>query len=245
MFNEKPLAARVPAVILCGGLGTRLRTVVADRPKVLAPVCGRPFLSFILDQLESEGAQKAVLCTGYLGEQIEETFNSAYRGLKLEYSREDSPLSTGGAVRLALSRLPEELLLVLNGDSYVDADLGEFVAWHLERALDASVLLTRVGNAARYGVVDVDPAGRIRAFREKTCGASSGWINAGIYLMPRRLVEELPAGTNVSLEREVFPLWATMKELGGYRTESQFIDIGTPESLARAQTFFGSMRDSR
>jgi D-glycero-alpha-D-manno-heptose 1-phosphate guanylyltransferase len=225
------------ALILAGGLGTRLRGVLADRPKVLAPVAGRPFLHYLLDQLQAAGVQNVVFCCGYRADQVEATFGGRHGSLSLTYSRETQPLGTAGAVRLALTHVAGESLLVLNGDSYVDCPLGDFMAWHLERAFAGSLLLTRVADAARFGTVTVDEKGAIRSFQEKRGVPEPGWINGGIYLLSRRLIEQLPLGQPMSLEHDAFGRWLT-EGLGGYQREAAFLDIGTPESLAQADEFF-------
>ncbi len=231
----------IPALILVGGLGTRLRPVLCDRPKALAPVAGRPFLGFLLDQLQAGGIRRAVLCTGYRAHQVEATFGRRYGDLALTYSREETPLGTGGALRLALSQVDADLTLVLNGDSYVDCPLAEFHDWHHDRGFAGSLLLTWVEDAARFGTVETDESGRITAFREKQGLARPGWINAGVYLLARRLLEEVPEGRPVSLEREMFPAWLA-GGLGGYARRAAFLDVGTPESLAQAESFLAGVR---
>jgi NDP-sugar pyrophosphorylase family protein len=231
----------IPALILVGGLGTRLRSVLPDRPKALAPVAGRPFLAFLLDQLQAAGVGRAVLCTGYQAHQVEETFGPRYGDLSVAYSREETPLGTGGALRLALPQLGADLALVLNGDSYVDCPLAEFHAWHRAHGFAGSLLLTWVEDAARFGTVEADAAGRIQAFREKQGLSRPGWVNAGVYLLARRLLETLPAGRPVSLEREAFPAWLG-EGLGGYARRAAFLDVGTPESLAQAERFLVAVR---
>jgi len=238
------MLSETTALILCGGLGTRLRPVLADRPKALAPVCGRPFLSIILDKFSSEGVTRAVLCTGHLGEQIEEVFGPCYKQLKLSYCREQEPLGTAGALRLAASDLESEWLLAANGDSYVDADLRRFAAWHFERGFDASLVLVWAASPDRYGTVEVDDDGRVVAFREKIAGSPGAWINAGVYLFPRRLLLNLPAGRPLSLEKDVLPEWVA-DGIGGYRDEAAFIDIGTPEAFAEAEKFFAGLEGRR
>jgi NDP-sugar pyrophosphorylase family protein len=222
------------AVILAGGLGTRLRAVVADRPKVLAEVDGRPFITYLLDQVASAGCHEVVLCTGYLGEQIEAAIGPTYRGLEVTYSREAQPLGTGGALRLAVERLDAPEMLVLNGDSFCAASLAPFAEWHTARGSQASLLLAWVPDASRYGTVVLDASCRIQRFEEKRAANGPGWINAGVYLLKRDLLASLPADAVVSLEREVFPRWC----LYGFRVEAPFIDIGVPAEYARALAFF-------
>jgi D-glycero-alpha-D-manno-heptose 1-phosphate guanylyltransferase len=226
-----------PALILAGGLGTRLRSVLAAQPKVLASVAGRPFLSYLLDQLQGAGVQQVILCCGYRADQVEAAFGVRHGTLSLSYSREPTPLGTGGAVRLALPRVQAESVLVLNGDSYLDCPVADLVHWHSDRDFAGSLLLTRVSNAARFGTVAVNETGAISSFQEKRGLPEPGWINAGIYLLSRRLIEQLPEGRPVSLEREAFGQWLN-EGLGGYRRQAAFLDIGTPQTLAQAEEFF-------
>lgn len=225
------------AAILVGGLGTRLSSVVRDRPKALADVRGRPFLTYLLDQLDDAGIRHAVLCTGHRGEQVEQTLGPRYRGIRLVYSREHSPLGTAGALRLALPRIPSAVVLVMNGDSCCSADLNEFQAWHRGSGLLGSILLSWVADSSRFGRVCVDDEGRVRRFEEKRPESGAGWINAGVYLLPADLLREIPKERAVSLEREVLPDWLR-RGIGGYRSRSRFLDIGIPESYAQAERFF-------
>ncbi len=224
-------------VILAGGLGTRLRPVVADRPKVLAPVLGRPFLAYLLDQVATAGLRDVVLCTGYLGEEVRIAFGDAHGHVRLAYSRESSPLGTAGALRAALPLVSTDTMLVLNGDSYCEADFRALEAFHRASGAVATIGLVQVADTRRYGRVQTDAAGRVLGFEEKGTAAGPGWINAGLYLLERRLVQSIPAKGPVSLEREVFPAWIG-RGLHGHRSEGRFIDIGTPESYAAAEAFF-------
>jgi NDP-sugar pyrophosphorylase family protein len=226
------------AAILCGGLGTRLRPVVADRPKPLAPVHGRPLLTYLLDQLAAARVREVVLLTGYRADKVRAALGDRYAGMRLVYSAEPTPLGTAGAVRLALPTLAGPTALLLNGDSYCDVDLAAFRASHRRRAADVSVVLARVPDASRFGRVEVSRDGRVRRFREKEAAAGRAWINAGVYLIERRLLEALRPGRPLSLERDLFPAWAAGARLFGFRCRGRFLDIGTPESFAEAGRFF-------
>lgn len=228
---------KVTAAILAGGLGTRLRSVVADRPKVLAEVCGRPFLTYLLDQLKSAGIENVVLCTGYLGEQVQARFGDHYRGMQLAYSQESFPLGTAGCLRLALPLLTTDPVLILNGDSFCAADLRSFWEWHCGRESELTLLLTQVPDTARFGRIQLNGLDRIIGFEEKNEEAGPDWINAGIYLVRRKILAKIPAGKQVSLEREIFPTLLNTR-FYGYRCQADFIDIGTPESLTDAQRLF-------
>ena len=229
--------ADMTAIILAGGRGTRLQSVVSDRPKVLARICNRPFLTFLLDQLAAAEAKEVVLCTGYMADQIYEALGNSYKSLKLIYSREPEPLGTGGAVRRALPYLNSDPVLIMNGDSFVDADLTAYVKWFFKQRRQASLLLVKVPNTRRYGKVLFGEDGCLSAFKEKGSDTDPGWINAGIYIMKKSLVTSMPAGIAFSLEREFFPRLLGQK-FYGFCTSGRFIDIGTPQSLGRAQEFF-------
>jgi D-glycero-alpha-D-manno-heptose 1-phosphate guanylyltransferase len=229
--------SNMTAAILAGGLGTRLRPVMADRPKVLAEVGGRPLIFYLLDQLAAAGIQDVVLCTGYLGHQVKEVLGESHGPLRLIYSQESSPLGTGGALRLALPLFLTDQVLILNGDSFCDANLRALALIHRLRTAKATILLVEVSDTGRFGWVEVDAGGAVREFLEKGRKRGPGWINAGIYLIDRSLLQTIPPDQSVSLERESFPAWVG-QGLYGFRSNGRFVDIGTPESFALAQDFF-------
>lgn len=217
-------------------MGTRLREVVADRPKVLAEVNGRPFLSFLLDRLADEDFQRVVLCTGHMAQMVHDTFGDRYRDMDLLYSREESPLGTGGALRLALPLINSDPVLVMNGDSFCDVDLGLFARQHAAASTIGSLVLVQVKNIARYGAVDIDESGRVVSFMEKGSKNGKGVINAGIYLLARKIIETIHPGRTVSLEQEVFPRLIG-EGLSGFLHPSRFIDIGIPSDYHAVSAF--------
>jgi NDP-sugar pyrophosphorylase family protein len=227
------------AAVLAGGLGSRLSAVVTDRPKALAAIGGRPFLTYLFDQLIAAGVRDIVLCTGYLGDQIRMLSGESYGPLRLTYSRELIPLGTAGALRLALPLFRSDSVLVMNGDSYCEANLRELYRWHSRRPANATLLLTRVSDTQRFGRVQVASDGTVNDFAEKGSGNGPGWINAGVYLLKRHLLTEIPANRAISLERELFPAWIG-RGLYGFQSKARFVDIGTPEAYASAQSFFSS-----
>lgn len=233
----------VTVAILAGGKGTRLQSVVSDRPKPLAAVADRPFLAYQLEQLAAVGVRRAVLCTGYMGEQVKSTLGSSFAGMQLDYSLEPTALGTAGAMRLALPLLDSDPVMAMNGDSYCDADLAAFWQFHRGRQADASILLARVNDADRYGQVQLAADERVAAFAEKAASTGPGWINAGLYLVARRLLEAIPDGRAVSLEREVFPRWVGGR-FYGHRSDARFLDIGTPQSYAEAASFLATRRSA-
>lgn len=226
------------AIVLAGGLGTRLRGVVPDLPKPLAPVAGRPFLAIVLEQLSMQGVSSAVLSVGYRHELIREAFGDRFAGLALSYAAEDQPLGTGGAIRFAARASDDSDVLVLNGDSYTELDLAQMQARHREAQADLTVCVVKVADAARYGRVLVEGSS-IVGFAEK--GVSGpGWINAGVYVMRRDLLEGLDLPAVFSFETDVLAARLGRLRSLAYRTTGRFIDIGVPEDYARAQRMFAS-----
>lgn len=225
-------------IVLVGGLGTRLQSLPGRMPKVLRPVKGRPFLEHLLDQAVRHGARRAILALGFMKEAFDPFLGARPGGLEVLGSSEPAPLGTGGALRLALSVAKSRTLLVMNGDSYVDADFGLLAGEHRRRGARATLLLTEVDDAARFGRVELAPSGEILQFVEKGV-PGPGAINAGVYLLERDVVEAIPGGRAVSLEREVFPSLVG-HGFHGVRGRSRFIDIGTPESYAEAEAHFGA-----
>jgi NDP-sugar pyrophosphorylase family protein len=194
----------------------------------------------VLDQLAAAGITDVVLCTGYLAEQVRAYLGSGYGGMAVLHSVEDRPLGTAGALRKAVDLLATDLVLAMNGDSFVGANLEAFIRWHLGRGLSGSLLSTWVHDCASFGTLDVDAQGAVQAFREKEGKAVPGWINAGVYLFPKRWLEELGPGEPLSLEHQVLPTWVA-RGLGAYCVRAPFLDIGTPEALAKASRFFAGI----
>ena len=244
------------AILLCGGMGTRLRSVVSDRPKPMADICGKPFLQYLLEMLRDKGITEVIFALGYMGEMIEEYFQdgSAF-GLKIAYSYEEEPLGTGGAIRNALPKILEEEVLVLNADTYFPMDYQGLYHFHQENDGDFSLATRAVPDISRYGAVRRDSAGRILAWNEKlgdggqqpgegskqpiegnaqqAASASpkslSGEINGGIYVMKKSLIAEIPEGKQ-SLEQDCIPKWLSEgKRILGLPFEGYFMDIGIPE----------------
>ena len=244
------------AILLCGGMGTRLRSVVSDRPKPMADICGKPFLQYLLEMLRDKGITEVIFALGYMGEMIEEYFQdgSAF-GLKIAYSYEEEPLGTGGAIRNALPKILEEEVLVLNADTYFPMDYQGLLRFHQENDGDFSLATRAIEDISRYGAVRRDPAGRILAWNEKlgdggqqpgegskqpiegnaqqAASASpkslSGEINGGIYVMKKSLIAEIPEGKH-SLEQDCIPKWLSEgKRIFGLPFHGYFMDIGIPE----------------
>jgi NDP-sugar pyrophosphorylase family protein len=230
------------AVLLVGGLGTRLRTVIPSTPKPLAPVGNRPFLELLIQQLGSQGIRSLIMCTGYLADQIEDEFgDGSGLGVTIEYSKEPEVLGTAGAVKFAekfLQGVPD--FLVMNGDSFLELDLNQLIQRHRTHGGLATMAVVSVENAGRYGTVQVDSGNKVTAFCEKTGGEDPGLINAGVYVFSPAILGLIPAGP-VSLEKNVFP---RLLDRGVYAAREQgvFIDIGTPVDYAHAQELSDRLR---
>ena len=235
--RDIPIGA-VRAFVLCGGHGTRLRPVLADRPKSMALISGTPFLQLLLDRLRSQGVGDVILGTGYMAEKIESYFGSGNKlEMRIRYSREHEPLGTGGALKLA-EPLISDPVVVLNGDSYVEWSIDPMLELFRAKDADLVLVLHAIADVTRYGSVALDQDGRVTQFVEKGDAAGPGLINAGVYLLRKQIVRDLPAGTAISLEREVFP--QLDRGVYGLISTGLFIDIGIPDDLNRAQTLLAS-----
>src|SRR6266852_2968201 len=226
----------IDVLVLAGGRGTRLQALPGDIPKPLRPVGGRPFLSHLLKQVRSAGARRVVLALGYRPNDFRGLIEAeSSEEFAIEVSIESTPLGTGGAIRAALPMLLTESVLAMNGDSYVESDLGGLAASHRRRKARMTILLTRPSDASRYGSVEVDAKGAVVRFVEKG-KAGAGLINAGIYVMNRRAIEEIPAKRAVSLECEVLPAQVG-RDFYAEAVAHPLLDIGTPESYRAAEAF--------
>lgn len=223
------------AIILAGGFGTRLQSVVSDVPKPMAPVAGRPFLTYLLDRLRKQGYTHIVLATGYLHEKVEEFFGHEYHDVAIDYARELSPLGTGGAIVNALQYCHEEAVTVLNGDTLFDIDHERLCHFAEEKATPLAIVLRQVPDAGRYGSVEIDKGGRITTFKEKNSEAGSGLINGGIYRIQRSLLDGFSLGEKFSFEQELMQQRYRDEHYYAYADGAYFIDIGIPEDYSRAQ----------
>jgi len=226
-------------LVLCGGQGTRLRGVIPDKPKSLAEVNGHPFLFFLLEQIASFGCSEVTLCTGYMGEKIEERVGQQYGRLNIRYSHEKVSLGTAGAVKAAINKVGSGVILVLNGDSYIEYDLKKFFQAHRLTGTSFSMLLARVSDSRRYGLVQMNDRQQVTGFLEKPSDkiGSHGLINAGTYLIERKVVEAFPPQIPLSMETNIIPTLVPSR-VHGFVSKGRFIDIGTPASYLEASEFF-------
>lgn len=223
------------AIILAGGRGTRLQPVVSDRPKPMALVAGRPFVEWLILALQRQGVQRVALACGYLSEMVDQYLRRrGDLGLEVVVAREQAPLGTAGAARNALVPLRDDLVAVLNGDSYCPFELARLEARQRCSAATGCLWLVRVDDGGRYGTVKVSDDGRIEDFQEKHVAAGPGLINAGVYLFRRESLLSIPQGKSMSLEREFLPQILQTGSLSAEVGPGPFVDIGTPESYQLA-----------
>jgi mannose-1-phosphate guanylyltransferase len=230
--------AGIEAILLVGGQGTRLRPLTIATPKPLLPTAGVPFLAHQLARAAAAGITRVVLATAYRAEMFAEQFGdgSAF-GLQLECVQEEMPLGTGGGIRNAAASLrsgPDEPVVVLNGDILSGHDLGAQLELHAKEDAAVTLHLVEVPDPARFGCVPIDSGGRVTAFLEKTPRPLTNRINAGCYVFRRRVIDEIPAGQVVSVERVTFPALISAGQIVmGYPDNAYWLDVGTPEAYVR------------
>lgn len=220
------------AIILVGGLGTRLRALFPDRPKALVPVAGRPFIAWMIDDLRKHGIERIHLAAGYRANQLVTWRNEQPVNERLTVSIEPEPLGTAGGLRYAAKKVPGDDVLVINGDSFLPAlQLGAWLREGLPAATWATLAVTHIEKAGRYGTVEFDAEGRVTAFLEKA-DREQGWVNGGVYWMRRTLIDKIPATGASSLETDIFPRLAAARVLSVRKVDPPLLDMGTPEGLA-------------
>ncbi len=226
------------AIILAGGMGTRLKSVVSDVPKCMAPVAGNPFLYYILSTLEKAGFSRIILSLGYKYEIIEEWIKTYPTQMVISSVIEETPLGTGGGVKLALSQATEKEVFVLNGDTFFNIDYSQMLDIHSQTKALATLALKEMKDFTRYGVVEIDKlSNSIIGFLEKQY-RESGLINGGIYLINSNALDEQPE--KFSIEKDFFEVNVLAGNLTGFPANGYFIDIGIPQDYAQAQSDFAN-----
>lgn len=220
------------AVVLAGGLGTRLRGRIADLPKPMAPVAGRPFLEYLLDRLVHAGIEAITLSVGYRAEVIQAHFGDVYKGVAIRYAYEPEPLGTGGALGLATADLGPEAVLALNGDTLLQLDIPALINWYNQTPESLAMVLRRVPDAGRYGAIKLG-GNRVDGFEERGI-AAPGLINGGIYIFQPSIFATLGLTGRFSFEVDVLQNHCGQMRPRAFITDAYFIDIGIPEDLDRA-----------
>ncbi len=236
----------IDVYVLAGGRGTRIRPVLGDTPKLLAPIRNRTYFDHLLNWLRRFGARRVVLGLGVHAQAIIHYAQAhPIAGMAIETVVEPSPLGTAGAIRFARSTMRSDPVLVINGDSFADANLCRLLERHHAAHASATVLCAEVEDAGRYGRLALDALGFVERFAEKDSSfRGKAWINAGIYFISASLLDVIAAGTATSLERDVFER-LPRRSLAAFTECFRFIDIGTPESLVQADEVFGALLGAR
>lgn len=224
-------------IVLAGGLGTRLQSVVADVPKCMAPVNGQPFLHYIFNYLEQQGCTRVILSLGYKHEVVLEWLKTQKRSFSVSYVIENEPLGTGGGIQLALQETNEPDVFVLNGDTMFRADLNALNTYHQQKKSDATLALKEMRDFERYGTVHIDDDMRINTFAEKKY-CKEGLINGGIYLLKKEAILSKNLAQKFSMEKDYFEAFVQQDKMYGFVSEAYFIDIGIPDDYAQAQEDF-------
>lgn len=223
------------AIILAGGLGTRLRSAVPDLPKCMAPVAGKPFLHYVISYYQKQGIQRFIFSLGYRHEDIEQWLQTSYPTLSYTTVIEDEPLGTGGAIKLACSKVQSNDVLVLNGDTLFQIDLDHQSKTHFREEADCTLALKPMKNFDRYGVVQTEKDGTVQSFQEKQY-YESGNINGGVYLVGKDRFLHLPFPEKFSFEKDYLEYYCRKQVFKAVLHEGYFIDIGIPSDYERAQT---------
>jgi D-glycero-alpha-D-manno-heptose 1-phosphate guanylyltransferase len=226
-------------IILAGGFGTRLQSVVADRPKCMADIQGKPFLHYLCRYVERFQPRKVIFSVGYLKEQVIEYIEANSWSFEYAFAEETEPLGTGGAVLNSLSYVDTDDFFILNGDTFFEVDLEAMLAFQKSKMADATLALKPMAQADRYGLVQVDTDDSIISFKEKQAG-SSGFINGGVYCVFRKGFESIPFPQKFSFEKDYLEEYLTQRSIFGLVQDHYFIDIGIPEDYERAQKDLGS-----
>jgi D-glycero-alpha-D-manno-heptose 1-phosphate guanylyltransferase len=226
----------IEAIVLAGGEGRRLRPVVRDLPKPMADVDGRPFLWWLLARLRQQRVRRVILSVGYKADVIQAYFGNVFDGMEIAYSTETEPLGTGGAIRFALEQATDPQVMVLNGDTYTQVDLEDFLRVFESSGTDLAVGVTHLDDTARYGAIAIDEkTNTVIGFDEKQ-GAAAGYINAGLYFLARDIFVRYPVPAKFSFEQDFLPKQLAKLKPIAFKGVGAFIDIGVPEDYARAQT---------
>ena len=227
------------AIILAGGFGTRLREVIQDLPKPMAPINNIPFLEYLVKYLKHFGITKIIFSTGHLSKKISDYFGEEFNGISIAYSHEDTPLGTGGGIRLALEKCKDKEVLVMNGDSFFDIDLHNYFQLHQQSHSSCSLAIRKVEDASRYGTIQLKENGKIISFNEKNGKNEPGLINAGVYIINRDLyLKNTPEQVNFSIEKDFYEKLVSHFNIFGFQLPGYFIDIGIPEDYNKAQHDF-------
>lgn len=223
------------AILLAGGLGTRLQKTVPDLPKPMAPVNDRPFIEYLLDFLISNHIRKFIFSVGYKHETFVNYFTDDYRDCRILFSVEQEPLGTGGGIRKALEFVESSEVLVMNADTFFRLDVSAMYNSHKKTNADLTIALRQMDDVSRYGCVEIDKDMHVTGFAEKKSITGKGFINGGVYILKRTFFEKLPLPEKFSLEKDCLEKYFNILKIGGFPSSGYFLDIGIPEDYEKAQ----------
>tara|TARA_Y100000758_G_scaffold112794_1_gene79004 strand:+ start:156 stop:878 length:723 start_codon:yes stop_codon:yes gene_type:complete len=233
---EQDYISNLDVLILCGGFGKRLKEIGQNCPKPMVEINGRPFLEILIEHISSFGFRRYILCAGFKSEVIEQYFQKKNDDNTYILSKEDEPLGTGGGIKKAESCILGSTFIVLNGDSICRANLNDFVEFHESNNASVSMAVATIDDVSEYGSVVINDRSEINGFKEKSDHIKGqGLINAGIYLFKKPILDQIPSGQNISLEKEVLPSMIGQK-FYGFKTTERLFDIGTPQRLEILRT---------
>jgi len=227
-------------VILAGGLGKRLSSVTGGSQKILVEIDGKPFISVLIDYIAAQGGRRFILCTGHDAHKVETTLKDAHPGLTILFSREETPLGTGGAIKQGAEMVESECFLAMNGDCFCVLDYNQLVAFHHQQRSNATIAVTKMDDAREYGTIEINAEKNIVAFKEKQPIAQPALINTGTYCLDRRAFSLVNTPDKFSIEYDFFPHLVN-RGFRAFEVENKFIDIGTPERYAWAKEHLKTM----
>ena len=229
----------IEAIILAGGLGTRLRSVVSDVPKPMAPVNDKPFLHYIVKNLKLQGVEKIILSVGYMSDSITSYFGDSYIGLEIEYAIEKELLGTGGGILNASALINADKFLVLNGDTYFNINIVDMYHCHDKMKADITIAVANASESRRYGTIQIDEKNKIVSFQEKSNIAGTNVVSGGVYIFNKSITEEMQKEVSypISIETDIFQNYVSKTNMYAFESSREFLDIGKPEDYMRASKF--------
>jgi len=227
----------IDVVILCGGLGTRLKSEIGDAQKVMTAIDDEPFLNLKIEQVKEQGVRRVVLCTGHQAQDVEDYYSKNSLGITISLSKEEEPLGTGGAIKNAQSLVQSDHFFAMNGDCFSEVDFQALLDYHLSQKSLATLVVSRVKDGKDYGGITLDSSRRIIAFEEKKTSIHEPYVNVGVYCFQREIFTYMPKEQKFSIEYDFFPT-LTEKPFFGFLIDGEFLDIGTPDRLDKAKKIF-------
>ena len=231
IYKNRTSIKNIDIIILAGGLGTRLRSIIGNNPKCLSPVNGQPFIHFLMDQYVAQGFKRFIVSVGYQKEKVIKSLKFR-KDCKIIFCEEYEPLGTGGAIKKSEQYITSNNVIIINGDSFINLNTDHLVNWHYKMESDCTIVATEIENSNRYGTIEIGKKSRLVGFKEKNDTSSQGLVNAGIYVMNKSIFNLMPDEKPFSVELEFFPKILN-ESTYAYICNKELIDIGTPDSYKK------------